>query len=331
MTDRPHFPLNRRELLCAALASMALPAAHAQAAGWPARPVKMVVPSAPGGPTDVFARLFADQMAKAFGQPFVIENKVGANGLIGNDAVAKSPPDGYNILFSYAGAVAINPALLPRMPYDTFKDLQPVAQIGASGTLLAVTPDFPANNIREFIEHVKAHPGKYNYGSWGQGSGGHLSMEALKHAAGLQLNHVPYKSIPSIFNDLLGGNLQVAFVDPFTSLPHIRAGKLRPLMISGTRRGPALPDVPTMTEAGYRFEADAWFGVFLPAGTPTAITQRLNQEISRIAQMPETTARFAALNMPASPIKTVEQFTQTVRDDFMTWSAIIKTAKIQAE
>ncbi len=331
MTAGPQHSLRRRDLLCTALATMVAPAVHAQAAGWPARPVKLIVPSAAGGPTDLFARLFADQMSKTFGQPFVIDNKVGANGLIGNDAVAKSLPDGYNILFSYAAAIAVNPALLPRMPYDTFKDLQPVAQIGASGTLLVVTPDFPASNIREFIEHVKANPAKYNYGSWGQGSGGHLSMEALKHAAGLQLNHVPYKSIPPIFNDLLGGNLQVAFVDPFTSLPHIRAGKIRPLMISGTKRGPALPDVPTMTEAGYRFDADAWFGMFLPAGTPAAITQRLNQEISRIAQMPETTARFAALNMPASPIKTVEQFTQTVRDDFFTWSSIIKTAKVQAE
>ena len=331
MTDHPHLPLTRRDLLCAALATMVVPAVHAQAAGWPARPVKMIVPSAAGGPTDLFARLFADHMAKTFGQPFVVENKVGANGLIGNDAVAKSSPDGYNILFTYAAAIAINPALLPKMPYDTFTDLQPVAQIGATGTLLVVTPDFPASNIREFIEHVKANPGKFNYGSWGQGSGGHLSMEALKHAAGLQLTHVPYKSIPPIFTDLLGGNLQVAFVDPFTSLPHIRAGKIRPLMISGTRRGPALPDVPTMTEAGYRFEADAWFGVFLPAGTPAAISQRLNQEISRISQMPETMARFTALNMPASPIKTVEQFTQTVRDDFMTWSAIIKTAKVQPE
>ena len=331
MTTRFTPTFSRRDMLCAAVATALAPLAHAQTGPWPKRPVKLIVCSAAGGPTDVFARLFAEQMSRTFGQPFVVENKVGANGLIGNDVVAKSPADGYSMLFSYAGAIAINHALLPKLPYDTFKDLQPVAQIGASGTLLAVTPDFPARNIREFVEHVKANPGKYNYASWGQGSGGHLSMEALKHAAALQMNHVPYKSIPQIITDMLGGNLQVAFIDPFTSLPHIRAGKLRPLMLSGTRRGPALPDVPTMTEAGYRFEADAWFGMFAPAGTPAAIVQRLNQEVSRIAQLPDTKARFAALNMPDSPIKTVEQFTQTVKDDIATWSGIIKTANVKIE
>jgi tripartite-type tricarboxylate transporter receptor subunit TctC len=331
MTHPSTTTLTRRDIVLAAMATTLAPLAQAQAAPWPNRPVKVVVSSAAGGPTDLFARLFAEQMTKTFGQPFLVENRVGANGLIGNDAVAKSAPDGYSLLFTFAAAVAINQALLPKLPYDTFKDLQPVAQIGATGTLLTVSPDFPARNIREFIDHVKLNPGKYNYGSWGQGSGGHLSMEALNHAAGLKLNHVPYKSIPQVITDMLNGNLQVAFVDPFTPLQHIRAGKLRPLLLSGTRRGPALPDVPTMTEAGYRFEADAWFGLFFPAGTPGAISQRVNEEVARILRLPDTVARFTALNMPYSPIKTVEQFTQTVRDDVATWSAIIKTANIKPE
>jgi len=331
MTQANKFRPARRDILLAAVSTAIAPLARAQGAAWPSRPVKLVVSSAAGGPTDMFARLFAEQMSKTFGQPFVVENKVGANGLIGNDAVAKAAPDGYSLLFTYAAAVAVNHALVPKLPYDTFKDLQPVAQIGASGTLLVVAPNFPARNIREFIDHVKANPGKYSYGSWGQGSGGHLSMEALNHAAGLQVVHVPYKSIPQIITDMMSGNLQVAFVDPFTSLPHIRSGKLRPLMISGTRRGPALPDVPTMTEAGYRFEADAWFGMFLPAGTPSAVTQRLNQEVTRIVRLPETMERFTALNMPDSPIKTVDQFTQTVKEDVATWSAIIKRANIKPE
>ena len=156
-------------------------------------------------------------------------------------------------------------------------------------------------------------------------------MEALKQMAGLQMNHVPYKGIPQIITDLLGGNLQVAFVDPFTSLPHIRAGKLRPIVLSGTRRGPALPDVPTMTEAGYRFELDAWFGMFVPGGTPLAIAKRVNEEVNRIVQLPEIRARFTALNMPDSPIKSIEQFTQTVKDDTATWAAIIKTANVKPE
>jgi tripartite-type tricarboxylate transporter receptor subunit TctC len=320
----------RRHFVCAALAAGFAPLARAQSA-WPSRPIKLIVPSAAGGPSDLFARLLAEHMGKTFGQPFVVDNKPGANGMIGNDLAAKSPGDGHTVLFSYAGAIAVNQALLSKLPYDTLRDLVPVAQVGASGTLLAVAPDFPARNVQEFVAHVKANAGKYNYASWGIGSGGHLSMEAFKHAAGLDINHVPYKSIPQIINDLLGGVLQIAFVDPFTSLPHIRSGKIRPLMLSGTRRGPALPDVPTMTEAGYRFESDAWFGVFVPAGTPPSIVQRLNQEINRIVQLPEVGARFEALNMPASPIKSPEQFAQTVRNDIDTWTRIVKTANIKAE
>ncbi|MFC7408819.1 Bug family tripartite tricarboxylate transporter substrate binding protein [Hydrogenophaga atypica] len=320
----------RRQFVCATLASAVAPQAFAQS-DWPNRPVKLIVPSAAAGPTDAFARLYADQLSKTFNQPFVVDNRAGANGMIGNDQAAKATPDGYTILFSYAAAIAVNPSLQAKMPYDTFKDLQPVTQVGGSGTLLAVAPDFPAKNFSDFVAHIKANPDKYNYGSWGVGSGGHLSMEFIKHAAGLKMNHVPYKSIPQIITDLLGGVLQVGFVDPFTSLPHIRAGKLRPIVISGTKRGPQLPDVPTLTDVGHRFEADAWFGVFVPAQTPTAIVQRLNQEINRISQLPEARARFTALNMPDSPIKTVEQFTQTIRGDVDTWSQIIRVNNIKAE
>ena len=330
MTTSSRPTWQRRQFVCATLASAIAPQAFAQS-DWPNRPVKLIVPSAPAGPTDAFARLYADQLGKTFNQPFVVDNRAGANGMIGNDLAAKASPDGYTILFSYAAAIAVNPSMQPKMPYDTFKDLQPVTQVGGSGTLLAVAPEFPAKTFGEFVQYIKANPGKYNYGSWGIGSGGHLSMEFIKHAAGLQMNHVPYKSIPQIITDLLGGTLQVAFVDPFTSLPHIRAGKLRPLVLSGTKRGPQLPDVPTLTEAGHRFEADAWFGVFVPARTPAPIVQRLNQEINRISQLPEVRTRFNALNMPDSPIKSVEQFTQTIRSDIDTWAQIIRTANIKAE
>ena len=330
MTTSQRPTWQRRQFVCAALASAIAPQAFAQS-DWPNRPVKLIVPSAAAGPTDAFARLFADQLSKTFNQPFVVDNKAGANGLIGNDQAAKATPDGYTVLFSYAAAIAVNPSMQLKMPYDTFKDLQPVAQVGGSGTLLAVAPDFPAKTYSEFVQHIKANPGKYNYGSWGVGSGGHLSMEFIKHAAGLQMNHVPYKSIPQIITDLLGGVLQVAFIDPFTSLPHIRSGKLRPLVISGTRRGPQLQDVPTLTEAGHRFEADAWFGVFVPARTPAPIVQRLNQEINRISQLPEVRTRFNALNMPDSPVKSVDQFTQTIRSDIDTWAHIIRIANIKAE
>lgn len=330
MLFKVHSSLSRRTLMSAMIASALASNSFAQA-DWPSRPLKLIVTGAPGGPNDTFGRLYADHLGRALNQTIVVENRAGANGLIGNDQLAKSSPDGYTLVFTHAASVVINQALLPQLPYDTFKDLQPVAQVGSTGTLLVVAPDFPAKDFNEFVAHIKAHPNKYNYGSWGVGSGGHLSMEFIKHATGLKLNHVPYKSVPPIIVDVLGGVLQVAFVDPLTSLPHIRAGKMRPLVLSGTRRGPQLPDVPTLTEAGHRFEADAWFGVFAPAKTPMPIVRRLNQEINRISQLPEVQARFHALNMPDSPIKSVEQFTQTIQSDVQTWSRIIQDAKVKPE
>jgi tripartite-type tricarboxylate transporter receptor subunit TctC len=323
--------LMRRQVLIAGGGALVSPFGWAQAPDWPGKGVRLVVPSGAAGPTDTFARLFADYFAKAFRQPFVIDNKPGANGIIGNDAVAKAPADGHTLLFTYAAAVAVNHALIPKLPYDALKDLQPIAQIGAGGNLLVVTSDFPVKTLREFVDLVKANPNKDNYGSWGVGSGGHLAMEALKMQAGIRLNHVPYKTIPLILNDLIGGQINIGFVDSTTSLVHIRSGKLRPLVCSGTRRGPALPDLPTMTEAGYKFDVDAWFAMFAPAGTPMPIVRRLNEEINRILLLPDMRARFTALNMPEPPVKSVDQFAQTVRDDIVAWGAVIKAADIKPE
>ena len=194
-----------------------------------------------------------------------------------------------------------------------------------------MTADFPAKTLREFVEIVKGNPDKYNYGSWGVGSGGHLGMEALKIQAGLKANHVPYKTVSLILTDLIGGQINIAFVDPSSALAHIRSGKLRPLVCIGTRRGVALPDVPTMTEAGYKFDVDAWYGMFAPAGTPTPIVRRLNEESNRILLLPDIRARFTALNLPEPPIKSVDQFAQTVRDDIQAWGAVIKKADIKPE
>lgn len=328
----PPRPLwQRRQFVCATLASAMAPQAFAQS-DWPNRPVKLIVPSAAAGPTDAFARLYADQLSKIFNQPFVVDNKAGANGLIGNDQAAKAAPDGYTILFSYAAAIAVNPSLVPRMPYDTFKDLQPVTQVGGSGTLLAVTPDFPAKNFNEFVQYIKANPGKYNYGSWGVGSGGHLTMEALAFQAGLKMNHVPYKATAALAQDMMAGVIKIAFLAVETAQVVQRGGKGKPIAISGTRRAPNMADIPTMTEQGYKFDIDSWYCLMAPAGTPMPIVRRLNEETNRLLQDPAMAQRLVALNfsMPA-PIKTVEQFTQTIRDDIELWSQVIKAANIKPE
>ena len=318
----------KRRLVTAALALAALPA-RAQVGDWPSRPIRLVVASGAGGSTDTFARLFAERLGRVLRQSFVVDNKPGANGIIANDTVAKAAPDGYTLLFSYAAAVAVNHALVPKLPYDALKDLQPIAQIGSGGNLLVVAADFAPKTLREFVDLMKAQPDRHDYASWGVGSGGHLAMEALRQRAGIALRHVPYKTVPQIYPDLISGVVKIAFVDATSSLPHIRAGRIRPLVTSGTRRLVALPEVPTMTESGYRFDVDAWYGLFAPAGTPMAVVRRLNEEVNRILGQEEMRTRFAALNMADAPIKTVEQFAGTLRDDIEAWGAVIRAANVK--
>lgn len=304
--------------------------AHAEPA-WPARPIRLVVPSSAGSGTDLFARLLAERLGKALKQSIVIDNKTGATGMIGNDAVAKAKPDGYTLLFTYAASVVINQTLQPKLPYDALRDLIPVAQVGSGGNFLVVSPDFPARNLKEFVAYIKANPDAYDYASWGVGSGGHLTMESLKMQAGIKLRHVPYKTVPQILNDLQGGIVKVAFVDSSSPLQLIRTGKIRVLALSGSRRGPALPGLATMTEQGFPFNTDSWYGMFVPAGTPAPIVQRLNAEVNRVLADPEMRERFIQLNMSEMPPKSSEQFAQTVRSDIRTWSEVIRANHISAE
>ncbi|WP_059410416.1 Bug family tripartite tricarboxylate transporter substrate binding protein [Cupriavidus basilensis] len=301
------------------------------AATWPSRPIRLVVPASAGSGPDLFARPLAEVIGRRLGQPFVIDNKPGATGIIGNNIVAKAAPDGQTLLFTYAATVVINQTLQPKMPYDGLRDLTPVAQIGAGGNFLVVVPAFPARNLKEFVAHVRARPDAYDYASWGIGSGGHLTMEALRMQSGIRMRHVPYKSVPQILNDMQGGIVKVGWVDASSSLPLIRAGKLRVLAISGTRRGAATPDVPTMTEQGYPFDTDSWYGLFAPAGTPAAIVQRLNAEVNQALASADIRERFLQMNMTDPPIKTPEQFAQTVRDDVAVWGNVIRANHITVD
>jgi tripartite-type tricarboxylate transporter receptor subunit TctC len=327
-------PDPRRRDLLHRLAALGLGAAAGPlyaSNAWPARPIRLVVPAPPGGGTDLFARTLAASLGKALGQTIVVDNKPGATGIIGNDTVAKASPDGYTLLFTYAATVVINQTLQPKLPYDGLRDLMPVAQIGAGGNFLVVTPDFPARTLKEFVAHVLKHPDAYDYGSWGIGSGGHLTMEALKMQTGIKLRHVPYKGVAQILTDMQGGVVKVAFVDTSSSLPLIRAGKLRALAISGTRRGPGTPDVPTMTEQGYPFDTDSWYGLFAPAGTNAAIVQRLNTEVNRLLADAPVRERFLQLNMGMAAAKSAAQFAETVRGDVGVWGEVIKVNHITVD
>jgi tripartite-type tricarboxylate transporter receptor subunit TctC len=311
------------------LAAIVLAIAAASSTGakaadaYPEKRVTLVVPTAPAGGTDLLARFFAERLGKALGQPFVIENRVGANGMLGTQHVARAKPDGYTLLFSYAAAHVANPSLHKNAPYDVVKDFEPVAQIGRGGNVLLVRADFPATTAQEFVDYVKAHPGKLSYCSWGIGSGGHLVMESLNRQAGLKTTHVPYRGSAPCIQDLIGGRIQMVFGDVSSNVQLIKAGKLRALLYSGPARLPMLPEVPTMNEAGFPFDTYAWYGIFAPARTPSAIVARLNREVNTLLADPDVRARLNDLNLSDLPITTPEQFGRQVRDDLLKWGKLI--------
>ena len=316
----------------ALLVSMLVQGTASAQAPWPNRPVKVIVAGAPGSGTDIVARAFTESLAKTFGQPFVIDNKAGANGLIGTDAAAKSPGDGYTLLFTYAAAHVVNPVLLDKVPYDVNKDFAPIAQIGAGGNFLVVPPNMPVKDLREFIAYVKTKPAdELSYGSWGNGSGGHLSMEALKQQAGLKIKHIPYKSTAAANTDLVAGHIQVAFSATASSLPLIQAGKMKAIAISGTFRSRQMPEIRTMTEQGVPFDLNAYYAVIAPAGTPAAVVNSLNKEINRLIAAPEMAERWNTLGFSDMPLKTPEQFADQIKRDLRDWGAIVKTGNIKAD
>jgi tripartite-type tricarboxylate transporter receptor subunit TctC len=326
--------MRTRRTVLQTLALTALLAASgiAPAADWPMeRPIRMIVPTPPGGGTDIFSRVIADHLGKALGQTIVVENKGGANGLIGQTAAAKAAGDGYTILFTYAAAIAVNPAMQPTMPYNTLKELKPVAQIGTGGNYLIVASDVPAHDVKSFIEWAKKQPEPVNYGSWGIGSGGHLTMEAVKMQTGIKLNHVPYRGSGPLVTDLSAGTVKVAFADTVSTLPYIKSGKFKALAVSGTARAPLTPDVPTLNEQGVPFKLDSWYGMFVPAGTPEAIVKRINAEITKIVGLPAVKERFLQMNMAQSPRKTPEEFDATVRKDMQAWADIVRANNIKVE
>lgn len=327
-----HLPTTRRAALGMSAAALLLPTSFgAHASAWPNRPIKLVVPGQAGSGMDIFARMLQVPLQAALKQPVVIDNKAGANSLIGNEAVARSAPDGYTFLFTPSSSIVLNPIVQRKMPYDTLKDLLPVAQVGESGILLIAHPSTGFKSLQDLVRHAKANPGVLAYGSWGSGSSGHLAMEGIKAHFGIDMPHVPYKGTAALLNDLLGNNISVAFTDIASPVPHVRSGKLAALAATGSRRCPALPNLPTVSEQGYPFNADGWYGMFAPARTPAAIVQRMNAEINKVLATEDTVQRFLELNMPSPPIKTPEQFASTVTSDLALWQNMAKGVNLKLD
>jgi tripartite-type tricarboxylate transporter receptor subunit TctC len=290
----------------------------------------MIVPGGAGSGTDVVARVFAEPLARALRQPVVVENRPGANGIVGNNLAAKAAPDGYTILFSNASAIAINAALRDAMPYDTLRDLAPVIQVSAGGVLLVATAETPVRDLAGFVEYVRAHPG-IAYGTWGVGSTGHLAMEAIARARDLRMRHIPYKTMGQLLTDLQGGVISLAFVDARSPLSLIQAGKLVPLAMTGTRRSPMLPEVRTLKQQGFDLDLDGWYGVFVRAHTPAGIVRRLNEEIARVMVAPALQASFAQQGLLWVERNAPEQFARVIRSDIRAWKALATTARVQVD
>jgi tripartite-type tricarboxylate transporter receptor subunit TctC len=297
---------------------------------YPSKPIKIVVPYPPGGFNDTLGRTLAAKFSDAWGQPAVVENKPGANTVIGTDYVAKSAPDGYTLLI-VAFPFAVTPSLLKNMPYDTVKDFAPVAWAAVSPNALVVNPSLPVKTVGELIALAKAQPGKLSYASTGNGSSNHISMELFKSLAGVDIVHIPYKGSGPAVTDLLGGQVQLMFDNAPNVMPHIKAGKLRALGMSGAKRSSFAPDIPTVAESGVPgYEVAVWFGLVAPAGTPREVVQKLNAEVLRILAMPDVRERFQSQGV--EPVgSTPEQFGEHIKLQMAKWAKVVQDAGVKAE
>jgi tripartite-type tricarboxylate transporter receptor subunit TctC len=300
----------------------AAPAALAQDA-YPSKPVKIIVPFAAGGPADVYARFLGQRLSETMGQPFVVENRPGAGSVIGTEAVAKSPADGYTLLMM-SNTHTTNESLIPKKPYQLMRDFVPVAPVNYSDLVMVIHPSVPVNNLREFIDLARAQPKKLNYASSGPGTPYHMAGELFNAMAGVQIVHVPYKGSSGARNDILGGQVHMMFDAIPTMAQNVRAGKVKALATTGTRRSPVLPDVPTVAEAGVPgYEATIWLGLMAPAGTPKAAVDKLNAAITKIVSSPDVKDQWA--KQGAEPmVMTPAQFDAYLREDIKKWAEVVR-------
>jgi tripartite-type tricarboxylate transporter receptor subunit TctC len=309
-----------------AVAAVLLPAA-ALAQDFPTKPIKLIVPFPPGGPNDIIARAVGQRMAELAGQPLTIDNRGGAGGQVGTEAVAKAAPDGYTI--TSAGALAISTALQEKLPYDSTKDLKAITLVAKVPEMLVVATSVPASNLAELIALAKASPGKINFASSGPGSMPHLAGELLKISAGIDIVHVPYRGAAPAVNDLLGQQVQMVWLDLPILLPQVQAGKLKPIVIGARERVPALKDVPTTAEAGFpQIEAENWYGMVAPAATPPAVVARLNKLAVEAMQSPDVKEKLAsqgAILTGTSP----EEFAAYIRSEIAKWGKVVQAAGIK--
>jgi len=324
--------MNRKAFaIVATIALAAIGPSQALAQAYPTKPVRLVVPFPPGGSTDIVARIVAQKLGDRIGQPLVVENRGGAGGTIGTDAVAKAAPDGYTLGFASTSTHAVAPAVYAKLPYDPVKGFAPISLVAVTPYLLVVNPKVPVNSLKEFVAYVKPRPGKFNYASAGTGSTTHLAMEMLKSAAGLFILHIPYNGNGPAGTAVIAGDVEFLFGSLPAVLPHAKSGRVRPLAVGTPKRSPSLPDVPTVAESGFPgFDASLWLAVMAPAGTPAAVIDRLHKEIVAVVRSPD--AADALNKAGAEPTtSTPAELAAMVKVGIQKYAAAVKRAGVKLE
>jgi tripartite-type tricarboxylate transporter receptor subunit TctC len=321
-----------RLLALGAFAAAAVTAVPAFADPFPAKPIKLVVGFPPGGINDIVARVVAQKLGDSLGQPVIVENRAGAGGTIGADAVAKAKPDGYTLLLGSVSNIAMAPTQYKNLPYDTAKDFAPVALLAAAPNILVVNPKFPVHSVKDLIELAKRKPGTISYASAGAGTSNHLTVELLKVLANIDLVHIPYKGDAPGITDVIGGQVPMMFPTLPVALPQIKAGKLRAIAVSTAKRTSLAPGIPTVAESGGLpdFEVSVWVGILAPSGTPKDIVDRLSAELNRIVQLPDVKAKLASLGAEPQPMDAA-QFGTYIRSETAKWSKVARSAGIVAQ
>jgi tripartite-type tricarboxylate transporter receptor subunit TctC len=324
--------MNRKAFgIIASLVPAAIGPSQALAQAYPTKPVRLVVPFPPGGSTDIVARIVAQKLGDRLGQPLVVENRGGAGGTIGTEAVAKAAPDGYTLGFASTSTHAVAPAVYGKLGYDPVKDFAPISLVAVTPYLLVVNPKVPVNSLKEFVAYVKPRPGKFNYASAGTGSTTHLAMEMLKSDAGLFILHIPYNGNGPAGTAVIAGDVEFLFGSLPALLPHAKSGRVRPIAVGTPKRSPALPDVPTVAESGFKgFDASLWLAIMAPAGTPAAVVSRLNKETVAVVKSPETAQALDKAG--AEPVtSTPAELSKMVADGMKKYAATVKRAAVKLE
>jgi tripartite-type tricarboxylate transporter receptor subunit TctC len=316
-------------ILAIALAALTTPAFSQDAVKYPTRPIRVIVPFAPGGGLDISTRLIAQKLIEKWGQNIVVDSRPGAATIVGTEIASKAAPDGYTLLM-ITTTFAINPGLYPKLPYDPFKDFTPVTQLNSQPSVIVVMPSFAGKSVKDLMALAKAKPGELTFATPGAGSAPHLSAEMFQRAAGLSMIHVPYKGIPPAVTDVIGGRVTMLFTTTISAAPHIKSGKLRAVAITSAKRQPSMPDVPTVGETLPGYRAEAFQGMVTPAGVPQAIVNKLSAEVVRIVQLPDVAQRFQ-LDGAEAVGSTPSEFTAFLKAEMQKWSKVVRDAGIKPE